>query len=181
MCGCRPPCDTLPCDDACGVALAPISDVPLGNATFAVDGGYGDYFLATNKIWGHTPSFEHGGVNAANVYPWKPSNEIGTQSKPSTILPGDPMYNVSVLRHRLTGDYAPTLGSERDRDGAPAPAVPNALNWYAAWTRPRGYESEDTPEYLKQRPRAASALPRGRAATMRFSASTFRPLLPPTC
>lgn len=151
VCACRPPCDSVPCDPECRPLLAPVAEVPIGNATFDVAGGYAAHVTGVHKIWGHTQSFEHGGVNAGNVYPWKPQNVQGTKCRPTLINPGDPMYNVAVLRHRLTGDFAPPHDPSQARDCSSAPVVPNALNWYKRWNRPPGYESETTANYLKKK------------------------------
>jgi len=150
LCAARPPCDTRPCDPQ-GRLIAPVSAVPLADATFAPGGGYDLYLRAVHKIWGFTQAYQMGGVNSGNVYPYAPLNQQGPDDAPQVFQPGDPMYGAHVLRHRIAGDYAPIVDPNLDRDGLPPPAVPNALDKAAQWSRPKGYESSDQDEYDARR------------------------------
>ena len=165
QCTCDPPCGQdgiggpVNCDSDCQVT-APVADEPLASATFAFDGGYGAHMTGVHKIWGWTPKFEMGGVNAANIYPFQPANAQGPRTAAAVdgtepILPGDPMYNCHVLRHRLTGDFAPLVDPNVGRDGGQPPGVPNALDFDSAWVRPKGYEGADDATYQADRARCS--------------------------
>jgi hypothetical protein len=173
-----PPCPVINCDASCNMT-ATVSATPLASATFASDGGYGQYIEALHKIWGWTPKFEMGGVNASNVYPFKAWNYTGDalrSGEPETaepILPGDPMYNCNVLRHRLTGDYAPLVDTNTDRDGGLPPGVPNALDFHSAWVRPKGYEANSDADYQEARTKCGECGPDGKACFSELACKNF--------
>lgn len=183
LCVCDPPCGqeglggTINCDESC-LVTAPVAEEPLAAATFAFDGGYGEHMTGVHKIWGWTPKFEMGGVSTSNVYPFKPANAQGPRSAANAdgaeaIEPGNPMYNCHVLRHRLTGDFAPTVDPNADRDGALPPGVPIALDFNSAWVRPKGYEADDDAGYQAGRARCGECGAAGKECFAELSCKHF--------
>jgi hypothetical protein len=174
----NPPCPAINCNDNCQVT-ATVSATKLGTATFAVDGGYGDHFLAVHKIWGFTPKYEMGGVIAGNVYPFKPSNrqgDNGVADGGDEIQPGDAMYDCHVLRHRMSGDFATQLDPNADRDGLLPPGVDNALDFHNSWVRPKGYEAASDDVYQAARATCGECTAGGKACFSELGCKVFKVL-----